>query len=289
MPEGGGRTEGGGGGELAPPLASEPTHRQRQPLDLGELVQLCSSSMMLVWDSRAVPLWLRSWVASRRVLSARGRRRASAGTSASARFLTQSSLFRCSSPRSLIADLVSPLNHRSLQIIDVTYPMGLGEPLNIILSADSTKEVLVDSKSDGGLRNYFLAMDFSESCLGLAATGGQKANLGDGQGVCEFNKSTSRGEDLGDPLAGSKLTLCRVCCLLSPHSVNQTDELRYNFGDIYFGTCRETFEGGNHFRYWTQKTTGAVFMASVLLPRQLRALVQNKPTVLFLLQLTVHR
>lgn len=37
--------------------------------------------------------------------------------------------------------------------------------------------------------------------------------------------------------------------------------MRYNFGDIYFGTCRETFEGGNHFRYWTQEKTGAVFMA----------------------------
>lgn len=37
--------------------------------------------------------------------------------------------------------------------------------------------------------------------------------------------------------------------------------MRFNFGDAYVGTCRETVEGGNHFRYWVQKTTGAVFMA----------------------------
>lgn len=100
-----------------------------------------------------------------------------------------------------------------LQIIDVTYPMGLGEPLNIILSADSTPEVLIDTKDNGGLLNWFLALNFGESCLGLAATGGQKANLGNGQGISESIESRrTRVDDLGEPpaLAGGVRSLTRA-------------------------------------------------------------------------------
>ncbi|KAG9118802.1 hypothetical protein FRC07_006506, partial [Ceratobasidium sp. 392] len=114
----------------------------------------------------------------------------------------------------------------------LTFPAGLGEPLNVILSAKSDPAVLVDQEDRGGLRNYFLSMDFSGECLGQHLGSDQQANLGDGKGA-----------------------------------VNETAVMRYNFKDAYVGTCRETVEGGNHFRYWTQKTTGAVFMAaSVELP-----------------------
>ena len=34
--------------------------------------------------------------------------------------------------------------------------VGLGEPINIIISGHSDEEVLVDVETDGGLRNYFL-------------------------------------------------------------------------------------------------------------------------------------
>jgi hypothetical protein len=41
--------------------------------------------------------------------------------------------------------------------------------------------------------------------------------------------------------------------------------IRYNYGDPYIGTCKETVEGGNHFRYWIQNgkaaDSGAIFMA----------------------------
>lgn len=116
-----------------------------------------------------------------------------------------------------------------LTIVEETYPAGLGEPLNIILSGNSDDAVLVDSELDGGFRNFWLSLNISSECLGVLNPGGQQANLGDGQGV-----------------------------------LNQTAELRYNFGDYYFGTCRETINGGNHIRYWTQKTTGAYFIASSL-------------------------
>ena len=37
-----------------------------------------------------------------------------------------------------------------------TYPAGLGEPLNIILSGDSDDDVLVQSTENGGFLNYML-------------------------------------------------------------------------------------------------------------------------------------
>lgn len=113
-----------------------------------------------------------------------------------------------------------------------TYPAGLGEPLNVILSAKSDSDVLVDREDKGGLRNFFLSIDFSGECLGQHLGSDQQANLGDGRGA-----------------------------------VNETAVMRYNYQDPYVGTCRETVEGGNHFRYWVQKSTKAVFMAaSVELP-----------------------
>lgn len=65
-----------------------------------------------------------------------------------------------------------------------------------------------------------------EECLGQHLGSVQDANLGDGQG-----------------------------------DVPEVEELRWNFGDPYLGTCRETFDGGLHLRYWIQNNTGAYFMA----------------------------
>jgi hypothetical protein len=65
-----------------------------------------------------------------------------------------------------------------------------------------------------------------EECLGQHLGSDQEANLGDGQS-----------------------------------NVTEVEELRWNFGDPYIGTCRETFDGGLHLRYWIQNNTGAYFMA----------------------------
>lgn len=43
------------------------------------------------------------------------------------------------------------------------------------------------------------------------------------------------------------------CCLAD----NETAVLRYNFGDPQLGTCTESQDGGNHFRYWTQNGSNA--------------------------------
>ncbi|WWC89484.1 uncharacterized protein L201_004408 [Kwoniella dendrophila CBS 6074] len=113
-----------------------------------------------------------------------------------------------------------------LTIVNGTYPAGLGEPLNVILSADSDKEVLVKSLDKGGFLNYMLVAGLGEECLGQHLGSDQSANLGDGKG-----------------------------------NVTEVEELRYNYGNPYIGTCQETFNGGLHLRYWIQNTTNAYFLA----------------------------
>ncbi|OWZ60285.1 hypothetical protein C356_00142 [Cryptococcus neoformans c45] len=113
-----------------------------------------------------------------------------------------------------------------LTIVNGTYPAGMGEPLNVILSGDSDAEVLVKSVDDGGFLNYMLSAGLGEECLGQHLGADQEANLADGLG-----------------------------------NVTEVEELRYNYGNPYIGTCQETFNGGLHLRYWIQNTTGAYFMA----------------------------
>ncbi|KAF8131817.1 hypothetical protein EV363DRAFT_1398237 [Boletus edulis] len=87
---------------------------------------------------------------------------------------------------------------------------GYGEPLNVIVSGESSPEVLTDD----GLVNYARAIGFSEECFGIHLGTPFPANLGDGNGW-----------------------------------VNQTIELRQDYGDSGAGTCLESLIGGNHFRW----------------------------------------
>ncbi|KAI5451747.1 hypothetical protein NCC49_001394 [Naganishia albida] len=113
-----------------------------------------------------------------------------------------------------------------LTIANNTNPPGLGEPLNTILSAESDARVLDVNIEKGGFLNYMLATSLGEECLGQHYGDYQMANLGDGNG-----------------------------------NTTEMEVLRWNYGDIYIGTCRETFNGGLHLRYWRQNHTGAYFMA----------------------------
>ncbi|KAJ3893800.1 hypothetical protein GG344DRAFT_74615 [Lentinula edodes] len=81
---------------------------------------------------------------------------------------------------------------------------GLGEPLNVIISGLSSPGVLTES----GFENYAKAIGFSTECLGIHIGGPQSANLGDGNGF-----------------------------------VNQTVELRQDYGDSVLGTCLESLIG----------------------------------------------
>ncbi|KAJ7852984.1 hypothetical protein B0H13DRAFT_2206804 [Mycena leptocephala] len=103
---------------------------------------------------------------------------------------------------------------------------GGGEPLNVIISGLSSPEVLTDK----GILHYAQAIGFSFECLTLHRGDPQSANLGDGNGW-----------------------------------VNQTMELRQDYGNEDLGTCLESLVGGNHFRVFRQNGTlansGALFLA----------------------------
>jgi len=103
---------------------------------------------------------------------------------------------------------------------------GLGEPLNVIISGLSSQWVL----SDGGFVHYANALGFDIECFGAHLGTPQAANLGDGRGW-----------------------------------VNQTVELRNDYGNEIIGTCWESLVGGNHLRMWHQSgpaaTTNALFLA----------------------------
>ncbi|KAK7462293.1 hypothetical protein VKT23_007893 [Stygiomarasmius scandens] len=117
-----------------------------------------------------------------------------------------------------------------LTIVEGTFPAGQGEPINMVISGNSDEAVLNDQEIDGGLRNYWLSLDFAGECLGQHSGSDQGANLGDGNGA-----------------------------------KNETAVIRYDYHDPQLGTCQETINGGNHFRYWVQDgddaNSGAVFMA----------------------------
>ncbi|KAI0063790.1 hypothetical protein BV25DRAFT_1801638 [Artomyces pyxidatus] len=103
---------------------------------------------------------------------------------------------------------------------------GLGEPLNVIISGLSSPSVLTDT----GILHYAQAIGFSMECLSIHLGAPQSANLGDGHGW-----------------------------------VNQTLELRQDYGDPDLGTCLESLVGGNHFRVFRQNgplaNSGALFLA----------------------------
>ncbi|PPQ89575.1 hypothetical protein CVT25_012247 [Psilocybe cyanescens] len=105
---------------------------------------------------------------------------------------------------------------------------GGGEPMNskVIISGLSSPQVLTDS----GILNFAKAIGFSEECFGIHLGDPQSANLGDGNGP-----------------------------------VNQTMELRQDFGNADVGTCLESLIGGNHFRVFRQNgptaNSGALFLA----------------------------
>ncbi|KAG2361333.1 hypothetical protein BDR07DRAFT_1287548 [Suillus spraguei] len=103
---------------------------------------------------------------------------------------------------------------------------GYGEPMNVIISGLSSPAVLTFH----GAINFARAIGFSEECFGLHLGGYMPADLGDGNGW-----------------------------------VNQTIELRQDYGSAGGGTCFESLVGGNHFRIFVQNGTaadsGALFLA----------------------------
>jgi hypothetical protein len=55
-------------------------------------------------------------------------------------------------------------------------------------------------------------------------------------------------------VSASKQVLQTTCL---DFQVNETAVIRWDFGDPQLGTCKETIDGGAHFRYWTQDGNSA--------------------------------
>ncbi|KDN48238.1 hypothetical protein RSAG8_02830, partial [Rhizoctonia solani AG-8 WAC10335] len=96
-----------------------------------------------------------------------------------------------------------------------------GEPLNVIISANSHPDVLTHE----GLHKYAKSIGFSEECLGIHIGDLHGADLGDGEG-----------------------------------RKDEQFLARQHYFPIW-GTCWESLAGGNHFRAWQQKDTKAWFLA----------------------------
>lgn len=90
------------------------------------------------------------------------------------------------------------------------------------------------------------SINFGVSCLGQANGTLQQADLGDGRG--------NRIQGTGDGSNGV---------------------LRFNYYSPYIGTCKETFQGGNHFRWWIQNGTEANSSAIFLAASRELPLAQN--------------
>ncbi|WFD38584.1 uncharacterized protein MJAP1_001543 [Malassezia japonica] len=108
-----------------------------------------------------------------------------------------------------------------------------GEPMNVILSSMSSPDVLEPE----GFLVWATALGFGVSCLGQ----------GDDEGFMYANLGAENPHVQQGSMSGNN------------------GVLRWNYGLPSVGTCRETIEGGNHFRWFIQNTGRAgtaVFLAS---------------------------
>jgi len=78
-----------------------------------------------------------------------------------------------------------------LQVIAGTYPAGLGEPLNVIVSGASDAAVLADTRTDGGFQNWALS---GYSTCTLAAP---HSSTDPHRACCLFNRSLQFGSECG--------------------------------------------------------------------------------------------
>lgn len=119
-------------------------------------------------------------------------------------------------------------NENGGQMLTIIPDLDVGEPINVIVSGLSDASVLTIE----GFLLWITSINMGVSCLGQANGTEQSANLGDGLG------NRTQGTGNGD-----------------------NGVLRFNYYNAYLGTCQETFQGGNHLRWWQQAGTNAFFFA----------------------------
>lgn len=113
----------------------------------------------------------------------------------------------------------------------------------MVISANSDPLILTPE----GLVDWMGSIQYGAEFLNQSLGARQAANLGDGNGS-------------GEPRSGDARAVCAKLTSLPDAAVNQTNLLRYNYFDIYYGTLKESIEGGSHVRYWRQNgSVGASF------------------------------
>ncbi|KAK0552697.1 hypothetical protein OC845_001599 [Tilletia horrida] len=141
--------------------------------------------------------------------------------------------FSSSNPKQKI-DFLNPLLDGGFMTTILPMPnapnLPFGEPINAIISGRSSPSVV---NVEGFLR-WATSVNMGVSCLGQTNGSAQLANLGDGRG------NVTQGND----------------------GTGANGVLRWNYGDPYLGTCRESVIGGNHLRWFPQAKTGAYFLAA---------------------------
>lgn len=73
------------------------------------------------------------------------------------------------------ADGASPVS----QVVQNTYPAGLGEPLNIVVSAKSDRDALTKER----FRDWLESVGFGIQCVDVSLGSLQGTDLGDGNGA----------------------------------------------------------------------------------------------------------
>ena len=75
--------------------------------------------------------------------------------------------------------------------------------------------------------------------------------------------TTQRFRSIGGPGRRTRLWCVFLSSEFCPASeivglaVNETSVIRWNYGDPQLGSCQQTIQGGNHFRYWVQNGPNA--------------------------------
>lgn len=133
--------------------------------------------------------------------------------------------------------------------------------MNTIISGNSDPRVLVVTELNGGLINYFLYVSQSFSFFGVLALCGDiyiSRSFGFSGECLGQHSGTPDAANLGDGNGYGRVLFFlppQLCFYFISHiflTGNETSEVRWDYGDSQLGACKETIQGGNHFRYWIQ-------------------------------------
>jgi hypothetical protein len=132
----------------------------------------------------------------------------------------------------------------------------------MIISGNSDAAVLVDQEINGGLRNFFLSgllpRDNPTSLMPRTHPSLDPSNSH--RNAWDNTWVSTRGPTWAMDMVDVRHSLFfryRRPIDAPTRAENEVAVIRYDFNDPSFGTCKESVQGGNHFRYWVQNGASA--------------------------------